>query len=92
MKILKQILTYLIWLAIALLLGICHMYIVLGPQETGTDFLQVMGTIIYNYALVYVGLCVGAGIALVFILTDVFYLKKKLKQHKKKQRLYVLVS
>lgn len=83
MKILKQILAYLIWIAIALLSGICHMYIVLGPRETGTDFLQVIGTIIYNYALVYVGLYVGAIIALVFILLDVFYLKRKLKQHKR---------
>ncbi|MEO9894682.1 hypothetical protein [Aurantibacter sp.] len=82
MKILKQILVYLIWIVVAILLGICHMYFVLGPKETGNGFLQVIGTIIYNYALVHVGLYIGAIIALVFILLDVFYLKKKLSQHK----------
>ncbi len=83
MRIIKQIVEYLIWISIALLLGICHMYIVLGPKETGSSFLQVVGTVIYNYALVHVGLYVGAVIALVFVLLDVSYLKKKLRQHKK---------
>ena len=94
MKTVKQILAYLLWIAIALLLGICHMFIVLGPKESGTGFLDVMGDIIYNYALVHVGLYVGAIIALVFILVDVFYLKKKLKQHSKSIiiRFVILVS
>tara|TARA_R110000765_G_scaffold366084_3_gene456215 strand:+ start:1365 stop:1706 length:342 start_codon:yes stop_codon:yes gene_type:complete len=94
MKTIKQIVAYVLWIAIALLLGICHMFIVLGPRETGTDFLQVIDMVIYNYALVHVGLYVGAIIALVFVLVDAIYLKRKLKNNNKPTliRLIVLVS
>ncbi len=82
MKILKQLLGYLIWIALALLSGIGHMRIVLGPSnESPTGFLQVFGNIIHGYALVHIGLRIGSIIALLYILTDVFYLKKKLKNN-----------
>ncbi len=94
MKTLKLLISYLLWIAIALLLGICHMYIVLGPRETGSNFLQVIGNLFYDYALVHVGVYVGAIIAVAFVIVDVIYLKKRLKSIKKPTliRLIVLVS
>ncbi len=84
MKTLKQISTYLIWTAIALLLGIVHMWIVLEPNnESSSGLIQVFGDLIYEFVLIHIGLRIGSIIALLFILIDVFYLKRKLKNNTK---------
>ena len=83
MKVIKQILAYLGWTVLALLLGITYMRVVLGQaDEPSTGFLHIFD-IIYDIALVYVGLIIGSIIALLFILIDAFYLKKKLKNSTK---------
>lgn len=82
MKILKQLLTYLIWTALALLLGITYMWIVLGPNTMAKEGVGYLFHMFYNWALVHVGAIVGLAIAILFILLDAFYLKKKLKQYK----------
>ncbi|MDH7447575.1 hypothetical protein [Aquimarina sp. 2201CG14-23] len=79
MKALKQILVYLIWTITALLLGIGYMRIVLGPNKASTEGLWYLLHIFFDLGLFYVGLVIGVVIAFLFILLDVFYLKKKLK-------------
>ena len=81
MKAVKQILKYLIWIAIALLLGVCHMLILFGPKEASSGLLGVANDMVYLLGML-LGLKIGVLIALIFILLDVFYLKKKLKEHK----------
>lgn len=93
MKAVKQILKYLIWIAIALLLGVCHILILFGPKESSAGLLGVANDMIYLLGML-LGLKIGVLIALVFILADVFYLKKKLKEHKKSTiiRFVILVA
>ena len=79
---LKQIISYLIWTLLALLLGIGYMRILLGPNESSTGFLHLF-ELIYDLALVYIGLITGSIIAFIFIFIDIFYLKKKLKKNRK---------
>jgi len=85
MKILKQILVYLIWTVIALLIGIGYMRIILGagPKEETYGYFTFLVELLYNYGLIHVGLIIGSIIALLFILLDIFYLKKKLESNLK---------
>lgn len=84
MKILKQILAYIIWIALSLMLGIGNLRILLGSNiKNPSGFLQEMFSFFYNYGLIHVGLIVGVIIGILFILIDILYLKKKLKNSKK---------
>ena len=80
MKILKQILAYITWIMVSLLLGIGYMRIVLGPNNTSNEGISYLLYMLYNWGLLYVGLIIGFVIAFLFILLDVVYLKKKLKK------------
>jgi hypothetical protein len=81
MNTLKQILNYLIWVLLSLLLGVSYMRIILGPKkEESTGFWHLLN-IFYDVALRHIGLRIGGAIALLFILVDIFYLKKKLKNN-----------
>ena len=83
MNILKQILAYLVWVLLALLSGIGYMRILLGfAKESSTGFFLLFD-LMYDFALVHIGLRIGSVIALLFILSDIFYLKKKLKNNMK---------
>jgi len=91
MKFLKQSLVYLIWVILALLLGIGYMWILLGPKgEVSTGFMHIFD-LIYDLALVSIGLIAGSVIAFLFILIDIFYLKKKLKDNTKSTRIRFLI-
>jgi RsiW-degrading membrane proteinase PrsW (M82 family) len=64
-------------------MGIGYMRLVLGPKgEESTGFWHLKD-IIYDLALYQVGLRIGGIIALLFILVDGFYLRKKLKSNSK---------
>lgn len=81
MSILKQMLKYLIWTALALLMGIGYMRILIGSiGEPFTGILHLLD-VLYYFTLFYVGLIIGLIIALLYILMDVFYLKRKLKNN-----------
>jgi hypothetical protein len=81
MNLLKQIIGYAIWIMVSLLLGFCHMYIVLGPRgEPSTGLLHLID-VFYTFGLFHVGIRIGLIIALLFVLLDVFYLKKKLENN-----------
>lgn len=84
MKHLKQLLIYLIWIVLAVILGIIYMRLVLGTNNVPKEGVGYLFYMFYSWGLVYVGLIVGLVIAVLFILFDVFYLKKKLKQYKHK--------
>ena len=85
MNTLKQILSYFIWTLIALLAGFVYTRIILGPMpESPTGFFDVIFYIIYMVAFHQVGLIIGSIVALLYIITDIFYLGKKLKNNSKK--------
>jgi len=79
MNTFKQLVAYLIWTVLALLLGIGNMWVLLGSnKKSSSEFLNTFGDLFYEFALVHIGLRVGVIIGLLFIITDVFYLRKKL--------------
>lgn len=82
MKHLKQLLIYLIWTILALLLGIMYMRFVLGANDVPKEGGGYLFYLFYNWGLVNVGLIVGLVIAVLFILFYVFYLKEKLNKYK----------
>ncbi|MBG6130350.1 hypothetical protein IWQ47_001567 [Aquimarina sp. EL_43] len=81
MKALKQIFTYLIWIAVSLILGIVYMRILLGPNKVPSEGLWYLFHIFYNLGLLHIGARIGGVMAFLFIILDVFYLKKKLKNN-----------
>ena len=83
-NILKQILAYLFWIAISFIAAFGYIRIILGPEpgpESG--FLAFLFLLIRNVIIVRLVPIIGSIIALLYILTDVFYLKKRLKKNLK---------
>ncbi|MDB2462727.1 hypothetical protein N9W61_01320, partial [Algibacter sp.] len=90
MKILKQMFHYLIWIVVAMLIGMGFMRLVLGAKKRLLESWFGRLDFAYDLILVYVGLSIGAVIALIFILTDIFYLKKKLSKDLKSTTIRLL--
>lgn len=59
------------------------MRIVLGANNIPKEGLGYLAHMFYNWSLFHIGLVIGLVITLLFILLDVFYLKKKLKNNGK---------
>jgi hypothetical protein len=83
MKVFKRTLVYLYWIVLSLLSGIGYMRIVLGAKPKSSTGIFKMFDWTYDVALFQVGLIIGGIIALLYILFDVFYLKKKLENNLK---------
>lgn len=68
------------------------MRLVLGevPKEESYNGFGFFLNLFYHYGLVYVGLITGVIIALLFIITDVFILKKKLVGNSKPTQIRIL--
>lgn len=81
MKTLKQILIYILWTLLAIILGIVYIRILAGSGvKTSSGLLNLLDMIL-DYALFLLGIAMGILIAILFIFTDVFYLKKRLKNN-----------
>ncbi len=93
MQILKHILAYLFWILLSLFIGIGYMRLVLGANTVSEEGLGYLLHLFYDIGMIQVGLWVGSAIALCFVLLDVFYVRKKLKNNPKKTviRLAVLL-
>lgn len=72
------ILEYALWTMAALLLGMGYMYFILGSIPEATNAWNFFLGQIYLFALIRIGLLIGGIVALLFILFDVLYLKRKL--------------
>ncbi|WP_319381730.1 hypothetical protein [Thiomicrorhabdus sp.] len=79
---LKRIFEYVLWTIAALLLGIGYMYLILGPAPEETSLVSFTTSKLYFFGMLYVGSIIGAILAVLFILFDVFYLKRKWQQSK----------
>ncbi|WP_347374616.1 hypothetical protein [Aequorivita sp. Q41] len=93
MRILKHILTYLFWILLSLCIGIGYMRLLLGSNTVSEEGLGYLLHLFFDIGMIQVGLWVGSVIASCFVLLDVFYLRKKLKNNSKKTiiRLVVLL-
>ncbi len=90
---LNQNLTYLIWTAVAILISFGYVRMLIGPapdEETFGGF-WFIAQVFYGYGLLYVGLAIGGIVALLFILIDIFYLKKRLKDRPRRTIIRLLV-
>lgn len=85
MGIIKQILVYVIWIAICFAFAFIYVQMLLGPESGSTNsFLQLLDFIINRVVILKLVPIIGSFIALLFILIDVFYLKKKFKNKSRK--------
>lgn len=92
MSTFKRILTYFAWTIIALLSAFVYMRIILGAKpEESESFFRIIFRIFYEYAFFHIGLIIGSVIAFLFILTDIFYLNKRLKSNMKATVLRFLI-
>ena len=60
------------------------MRLVLGANTVSEEGLGYLLHLFYDIGMIQVGLWVGSAIAICFVLLDVFYLRKKLKNNPKK--------
>ena len=80
-----QILYYLFWIVISFVCAFTYISILIGfNPDASNGILAFLELLIYNLIIVQVMPIIGSIIALLFILIDVFYLKKKLKSNSKK--------
>lgn len=77
---LKRIFEYTLWTIAALLLGMGYMYLILGPTPEETSLVSFTTSKLYFFGMIYVGSIIGAILATLFILLDIFYLKSKWQQ------------
>jgi hypothetical protein len=75
----KPILEYALWTMAALLLGIGYMYLILGPTPEETGILSFAFSKIRLFGLLLMGVAIGSILTTLFILLDVYYLKRKWK-------------
>ena len=93
MSTLKHILTYLAWTAVSIVLSFASVRMLLGPvpdEETFGNF-SFVAQLFYGYGLLYVGLVIGSIVALLFILMDIFHLKKRLKNKPRRTIIRLLI-
>ena len=80
-EIRKLILEYTLWTVTALILGICYMYLlsymISGPTPEETSILSFIYSKMHFFGVFFVGGIIGAILAILFILFDLLYLKKK---------------
>ncbi|WP_186754061.1 hypothetical protein [Echinicola salinicaeni] len=91
MRFLKLILTYFIWTMLCLLLGMGYMRLVLGPNDVAENGMWYLLHLFFEIGLLHVGFWIGLIIASCFILLDVFYLRKKLKNKPNKKTIQMAV-
>ncbi|WP_157963313.1 hypothetical protein [Algoriphagus litoralis] len=93
MRIVKHILTYLLWTIVSLLMGFGYMRLLLGnlPTDESMGGVGFMLKIFYFHGLTLLGFSMGGIITLLFILIDILYLSKKLKNNSKKSIIRIVV-
>ena len=74
----KQIGTYFLWTLVSFILAAIYIWTLLGPITIPKKGLSYLLYLFFQWGVIYVGLPVGFCVAVVFIITDIFYLKKKL--------------
>ncbi len=79
MKHLKTIAYYLLWTALALLLGLLYLRLIVGapPDEAEYKGLGYILWLFYFFGMFQLVLIIGGTVAVLFIILDLFYLKKR---------------
>ena len=80
---LKRILNYIFWSVMALLCSFGYLYYLLGDFPDGSAWYDPILLIFYRLVYLYFGLSLAGLIAIIYMLLDVFYLRKKLQTNLK---------
>jgi len=91
LALIKHILTYLFWIVLSFLFGMIYMRLVLGPNDVSEDGYWYLLHLFFDIGLLHVGFWVGVVIASCFLVLDVFYLRKKLKNNPQKITIQLVV-
>lgn len=93
MQNLKHVLSYLVWIMLSLLLGIGYIRLLLGnlPTDESIGGLGFILKVFYVHGLTLIGLPIGGIIAVLFIIIDRLYLRKKIKTNPKKTIIRIAV-
>ena len=84
MPTIKALITYLFWIVLSLITGIVYARCIINPNAVSEEGLWYLLHLFFEIGMLQVGFWVGLTIAICFILVDIFYLKKKLKNNHKK--------
>lgn len=77
-KFILSALSYLPWTIVSLLSGIAYIRLLLGPNPVPEKGILAIFHMFLRIGMLRVGLTLGAVLAVLFILADVFYLKQRL--------------
>ena len=93
-KYVSRILNYIGWALLAFLIAFVYTRIILGAKPDPSTGLMKVLDFIYKYAFVYMGAIIGSIIATLYILVDVLYLSKRLKNtaHSTIIRLLIVIT
>jgi hypothetical protein len=75
----KILLEYAFWLIVALALGICYMYLVLGTAPEPDGLIGFVVSQIHFFVLTRVGVIIGGIVFLLFLTLDITLFKSKIK-------------
>jgi len=78
----KQVLNYVHWVLLCFLIGIGYVRIIVGPKDKKLDGVFIYD-LLYDYVFLYAVPVIGGIIAILFIIIDYFYLKRKFKSNKR---------
>lgn len=81
MTVLKRILNYFIWTIIAFICASCYLWIILESLPNYFNGFTSISELLLELIFIYVVPIIGSIIALLYILIDIFYLNKKLKNN-----------
>lgn len=79
MRIFKNIVTYLFWIVVSILIALVYAQCIINPNAVSEDGFWYLLHLFFKIGMLQMALYIGLIIAFCFILIDVFYLKKNLK-------------
>lgn len=74
----KQVLNYACWVLLSFLIGIGYVRIIVGAKSKKLDGIFIYD-LLYDFTYLYAVPVIGGIIAMLFIIIDYFYLKRKFK-------------
>lgn len=82
LKKVKQITKYILWSILSIFIAISYLTFIIKPYELSTEGIDFLLFVFYGHGIFFVGSIIGLVIAFLFVLLDVFYLRKKLVNKK----------
>lgn len=82
LKKVKQLTKYSLWCIVSIFIAISYLTLIIKPYELATEGIDFLLFVFYGHGIIFVGSIIGLVIAFLFVILDVFYLRKKLVNKK----------